>query len=86
MCQKLAEKISWLLYFEHEWASDWILSHLLNQQVWDQNQKRRRNGDLSDDDDDDNDDGDVDGGNENQSEIAEQGMKTKKKSEDQYDI
>ena len=45
MCQKLTEKASWLLYFEQEWASDWILFWLINQQVWDRNWRKWQGSD-----------------------------------------
>jgi len=83
MCQKLAAKAPWLLYFEQEWASDWILSRLLNQRVWDRNRKGRQNfSDQSDSNDSNNsDDSDDSDNSDNQDEIAGQGMETEKISE-----
>ena len=78
MCQKLAEKASWLLYFEQEWASDWILFCLINQQIWDWNWKKRQDSDTSDDHDT-SDDSDND---KNQNEMTDEAVKARKKSED----
>jgi len=65
LCESLREILPWLVFFEQDWGSDWIYTHLINQQVWDCNQKKRYVSSTDSDNNDNsnnssNDDGVVD--------------------------
>ena len=59
LCESLKKIVSWLTFFEQNWESDWIYTHLINQQIWNSNQKKRSASSRNSSYDDNNSDNDI---------------------------
>ena len=59
LCESLKEIVSWLTFFEQNWGSDWIYTHLINQRVWDSNWKKRSASSRNSSYDDNNSNNDI---------------------------